>query len=70
MLITETVLHNRVQNNKKEAQVKIVELVSRLIDASCPGADWKRIPLGDATNEPGMDGFLVANTPHNLYVPE
>lgn len=69
MLITETNLHRWVHDHQKEAQVKIVELVSRLINASCPDASWKHIPLGDSTHQPGPDCFLVVNKPFNQFVP-
>jgi hypothetical protein len=70
MIITENQLDQWVRANKREAQGTIVELVTRLVAASCPGARERRFPLSDSINQPGPDGFLDTDVPCPPFVPD
>ena len=69
-LVTENQLDNWVRGYARDAQELIVELVWRLVAASCPKARERRFPLGDSIGQPGPDGFLDTNIGLDPFVPE
>jgi len=69
MLITENKMDEWVRSNAHDAQGVIVELVSRLVAASCPKPKDKRFPLGDSIAQVGPDGILDVDTPFEPFVP-
>lgn len=69
MLITENQLDEWVRSNARDAQGVVVELVWRLVAASCPRPRERRFPLGDSIGQHGPDGFLDADG-FEHFVPE
>ena len=69
-LVTENQLDTWVRGNAQHAQGLIVELVWRLVAASCPRAKERRFPLGDSIGQPGPDGFLDTAFGLDPFVPE
>ncbi len=69
MLVTENQLDQWVWANARDAQALIVELVWRLVAASCPNSQ-KRFPLGDSIGQHGPDGRLEADLGFEPFVPE
>lgn len=69
-LVTENQLDAWVHANSKDAQGVIVELVYRLVAASCPRPRERRFPLGDSIGQHGPDGFLDTALDFLPFVPE
>ena len=69
-LVTENQLDNWVRGNAQEAQTLIVELVYRLVAASCPETKKRRFPLGDSIGQHGPDGILHVDLGFKSFVPE
>ncbi len=69
-LVTENKLDEWVRGNAQDAQGVIVELVARLIAASCPKPREYRFPLGDGIGQHGPDGILVVDLHFEPFVPE
>ena len=69
-LVTENQLDNWVRGNAQEAQTLIVELVYRLVAASCPKTRKRRFPLGDSIGQHGPDGILHVDLGFKSFVPE
>ena len=69
MIITENQLDEWVRANSTKAQGVIVELVWRLVAASCPRPKERRFPLGDSIGQPGPDGVLDTDFDFNPFVP-
>jgi hypothetical protein len=69
-LINENQLDNWVRGNAENAQAKIVELIYRLVAASCPGPQERRFPLGDSVGQHGPDGYLDTKLGYPPFVPE
>jgi hypothetical protein len=70
MLVTENQLDEWVRGNARDAQAVIVELVWRLVAASCPRPQERRFPLGDSIGQHGPDGLLDVNLSFDPFVPE
>jgi hypothetical protein len=70
MLITENQLDEWARTNARDAQGVIVELVSRLVAASCPKPRDRRFPLGDSIGQHGPDGVLDVELSFQSFVPE
>lgn len=70
MLITENQLDEWVRGNARDAQGLIVELVWRLVAASCPKPRERRFPLGDSIGQHGPDGILDVTLSFDPFVPE
>ena len=70
ILITENKLHSWVVSNSREAEGLIVELVWRLVAASCPKPLERRFPLGDSIGQQGPDGILNVISGCNPYIPD
>ena len=68
--ITENQLDEWVRGNARDAQGLIVELVWRLVAASCPRPKERRFPLGDSINQHGPDGLLDVGLGFDPFVPE
>lgn len=68
-LVTENMLDAWVRAHTEAAQGKIVELVARLVAASCPHSTRFRFPLCDSMNQQGPDGELDTATQFLPYVP-
>ncbi len=69
-----TIIHeNRLdawaRQDARIAQGVIVELVFRLVAASCPQPRERRFPLGDSIDQRGADGYLVSDVPYSPLVP-
>lgn len=69
-LITENQLDEWVRGNARDAQSVIVELVWRLVAASCPTPRERRFPLGDSIGQHGPDGVLEVDLAFEPFVPE
>ena len=69
-IITENQLDAWVRGNAAEAQGKIVELVWRLVCASCPRPTHRRFPLADSIGQHGADGELDTAIGYEPFVPE
>lgn len=69
-LITENQLDEWVRGNSRDAQAVIVELVYRLVAASCPRPKERRFPLGDSIGQHGPDGFLETAVGFAPFVPD
>ena len=69
-LITENQLDNWVRGNARDAQELVVELVWRLVAASCPNPQERRFPLGDSIGQHGPDGVLRVELGFGFFVPE
>ena len=70
MLITENQLDEWVRGNSRDAQGMIVELVWRLVAASCPKPRERRFPLGDSIGQHGPDGVLDVELSFGPFIPE
>jgi len=70
MLITENQLDEWVRGNARKAQGVIVELVWRLVAASCPKPRERRFPLGDSIGQHGPDGILDTDLDFEPFIPE
>lgn len=70
MILTENQLDEWVLGNARDAQGVIVELVWRLVAASCPAPLERRFPLGDSIGQHGPDGVLHVNLSFDPFVPE
>lgn len=70
MIITENQLDEWVRENARDAQGVIVELVWRLVAASCPKPKDKRFPLGDSIGQHGPDGMLEVDFLFGQFVPK
>ncbi|MEW6541964.1 MAG: hypothetical protein AB1402_10215 [Bacillota bacterium] len=70
MLVTENQLDQWVRGNARDAQGAIVELVWRLVAASCPRPRERRFPLGDSIGQHGPDGILDDDLGFEPFVPE
>ena len=68
-LVTENQLDVWVRAHSKEAQGLIVELVYRLVLASCPRPRERRFPLPDSIGQHGPDGFLDTPLGFPPFVP-
>ena len=68
--ITENQLDEWVRGNSRDAQGLIVELVWRLVAASCPRPNERRFPLGDSIGQHGPDGLLDVGLGFDPFVPE
>ncbi len=69
-IVNENQLDNWVRGNAAVAQGKIVELVWRLVCASCPRPSHRRFPLGDSIGQHGPDGELETAIGFIPFVPE
>lgn len=69
-IVTENQLDHWVRSHAREAQSVVVELVSRLVAASCPRPKEQRFPLGDSIGQPGPDGELDVDSPFDPFVPQ
>ena len=69
-IVKESQLDAWVRGNSSEAQGKIVELVWRLVCASCSQPSHRRFPLGDSIDQHGADGELVTEIGFPPFVPE
>lgn len=70
MLITENQLDEWVGRSPRDAQGVIVELVWRLVAASCPRPRERRFPLGDSIGQHGPDGISYVDLGFEPFVPE
>src|ERR1035437_1021694 len=70
MLTTENSLDDWVRRDAQRAQGIIVDLVWRLVCASCPRPKERRFPLGDSIGQTGPDGFLDAEVAFDPFVPK
>ena len=70
MFITENQLDEWVRGHSQDAQGIIVELVWRLVAASCPKPRERRFPLGDSIGQHGPDGILDVGLGFDPFVPE
>ncbi len=70
MLVNENRLDEWVRGNDRDAQGVIVELVWRLVAASCPNPRKRRFPLGDSIGQHGPDGVLDAILSFGPWVPQ
>ncbi|MBC7343942.1 MAG: hypothetical protein H5U03_00645 [Clostridia bacterium] len=68
-LITENQLDEWVRANARKAQGLIVELIWRLVVASCPQASECRFPLPDSIGQHGPDGILDTPVGFEPFVP-
>lgn len=59
-----------MRGSARDAQGVIVELVWRLVAASCPEPQERRFPLGDSIGQHGPDGVLDAILSFNPWVPQ
>ncbi len=69
-LVTENQLDAWVRGNASIAQSVIVELIWRLVAASCPKPRERRFPLGDSIGQHGPDGILDVDLAFDPFVPE
>jgi hypothetical protein len=70
ILINENQLDEWVRANARDAQGVIVELVWRLVAASCPNPRERRFPLADSIGQHGPDGVLDTVLGFEPFVPE
>lgn len=70
ILVNEGQLDGWVRYNPEEAQGVIVELVLRLVTATCPKPRERRFPLGDSIGQHGPDGILEVDLAFEPFVPE
>ncbi len=70
ILINENRLDEWVRANAQNAQGLIVELVWRLVAASCPKLQERRFPLADSIGQHGPDGILYTVPGFEPFVPE
>jgi hypothetical protein len=69
-IVNENQLDNWVRGNAKNAQGFVVDLVWRLVCASCPKPTHRRFPLGDSIGQHGADGELDTATGFPPFIPE
>ena len=69
-LITENQLDDWARSHAEDAQGLVVELVYRLVAASCPRPIHRRFPLGDSIGQSGPDGVLNVTKGYAPFVPE
>ena len=69
-IINENQLDNWVRGNSRTAQGLIVELVFRLVSASCFRPKHRRFPLGDSIGQHGADGELETALGYDPFVPD
>ena len=69
-LITENQLDDWARSHAEDAQGLVVELVYRLVAASCPRPIRRRFPLGDSIGQPGPDGILSVTQGYDPFIPE
>jgi hypothetical protein len=69
-LVTENKLDEWVRGNAQDAQGVIVELIARLVAASCPKPRERRFPLPDSIGQHGPDGILIVDFHFEPFVPE
>lgn len=69
-VVSENQLDAWVRGNPLDAQRVLIDLVARLVSASCPKPTERRFPLGDAANQTGADGLLVTDVGYLPFVPE
>lgn len=69
-LVTENSLDEWVRAHSNDAQGVIVELIYRLVLASCPNPTERRFPLGDSIGQHGPDGYLDTVLGFLPFVPE
>ncbi len=69
-LVTENQLDQWVRGNARDSQELIVELIWRLVAASCPNPRERRFPLGDSIGQHGPDGVLDVDIAFEPFVPE
>jgi hypothetical protein len=70
MLITENQLDEWSRRNSRDAQGTIVELVWRLVAASCPKPKERRFPLSDSIGQHGPDGILEVAFSFEPFIPD
>lgn len=70
ILINENQLDEWVRANARDAQGVIVELVWRLVAASCPNPRERRFPLADSIEQRGHDGVLDTILGFEPFVPK
>ena len=69
-LVTENQIDTWVRGNAATAQGIIVELIWRLVAASCPKPRERRFPLADSIGQHGPDGIVLADLAFDPFVPE
>ena len=69
-IVKENQLDNWVRGDAREAQGLTVELVYRLVAASCPNPRKRRFPLGDSIGQHGPDGVLAVDRGYEPFVPK
>lgn len=69
-IVNENQLDNWVRGNSRTAQGLIVELVWRLVCASCPKPTYRRLPLPDSIGQHGPDVELETALGYDPFVPE
>ena len=69
-IVNESQLDNWVRGNAVVARGEIVELVSRLVRASCPKPKRYRFPLGDSIGQQGPDGELETEEGFDPFIPK
>ena len=69
-LVTENQLDEWVRGHARDAQGVVVELISRLVAASCPRPLDRRFPLPDSIGQHGPDGVLDAPVGDGPFVPD
>jgi len=70
ILINENQLDEWVRANAQNAKGLIVELIWRLVAASCPKPRERRFPLADSIGQHGPDGILDTVLGFDPFVPE
>ena len=69
-IVTENKLDEWVSSNQETAKEVVVNLIYRLVAASCPNPIDRRFPLGDSLNQEGADGILNVNERFLPFVPD
>ena len=69
-IITENMLDEWIRGNSRIAQGTTVELVWRLVAASCPLPNHRRFPLSDSIGQHGPDGELDTLVGLGPFVPD
>lgn len=70
MIVSENQLDEWVRGNARDAQGVIVELIYRLVAASCPRPNERRFPLPNSIGQHGPDGILDVISGFEPFVPE
>ncbi len=70
MIVNENQLDEWVRQNSRDAQGVIVELIFRLVAASCPRPIDRRFPLSDSIGQHGPDGRLNVAAGFEPFIPE